>query len=92
MFHQIGYGYGHLINRMFLDHDPVSNVTQFGDLCYEQNGNVPLLKSWNKISINNLCAEAWGIEVVAEPPPAEKKPKKKRGKKKVKKNTTEIGE
>ena len=90
MFHQIGYGYGHLINRMFLDHDPVSNVSQFIDLCYEQNGNVPLLKSFNKAHINNLCAEAWGIEVVAVPPPPEKKPKKR--KKKMKKNVTEIGE
>jgi hypothetical protein len=66
-FHQIGYGYGHLINRMFLDHDPVSNVTELKDLCYEQNGNVALIRSFQKPEFNNMCAEAWGIDVVPLP-------------------------
>ena len=59
-FHQIGYGYGHVIARMFLDHDPVSNVTEFKDLCYEQNGIDVVLKSWRKPAIDNMCADVWG--------------------------------
>jgi hypothetical protein len=76
MFHQIGYGYGVLIHRMFLDHDPVSNVTDMKDLCYEQNGNVALIKSFQKPKFNNMCAEAWGIDVVSEDVVKKKKKKK----------------
>jgi hypothetical protein len=60
-FHQVGYGYGHLISRLFLDHDPISNVTGLKDLCYKQNGNVALLKSFKTSQFKILCAEAWGI-------------------------------
>ena len=61
MFYQIGYGYGVLINRMFMNKDPVSNVTGMKDLCYEQNGNVALLKSFRKKTFDDLCADVWGI-------------------------------
>jgi hypothetical protein len=95
-FYQIGYGYGVLIHRMFMDHSPISNITTMADLCYEQNGNVPLFKNFHKTYINNMCAEAWGIDVVPEDDntatgtDAGKKLKAKMKKKKIKNKSVQL--
>mmetsp|Transcript_7007 Transcript_7007/g.11716 ORF Transcript_7007/g.11716 Transcript_7007/m.11716 type:complete len:326 (+) Transcript_7007:240-1217(+) len=58
-FHQIGYGYGHLITRMFMDHDPGTNITGLVDLCYEQNFGVDKLKSFRVKIFRKQCAGIW---------------------------------
>ena len=64
-FQQIGYDYGHLITRLFLDHDPATNITGLDDLCYEQNLGADKLKSYKMRWLAERCAAKWGTTVAA---------------------------